>query len=1452
MKKAKVSKYGQWKYPGQDTIIPNANGSITMQGVPYPVLGIDDQGNQQMMMPGMDYQFPGNSVYEIPMAKKGGAKKVKIKSLPKAQVGFQESYDINISPQENLELNKRAKIAGWNSVDEYRKSNWAYNQEGLKVTNPKGVFSPGTPSFTEDEKTTFKNTIENVENWEKGWYSKRAQLPQFTGVALKRLNLIDEISTIPWTNDAWLKSHPGAAAVYKPKYNTVNIPQNSFDNESRLTHERSHWLDFNAPQGGDWQYNNNDKDDILKSILPKEFYDFNLSNNYWNVDPLRRPNFKNKQYSSETEKILDADNPWEPTDNFYDEQDIEAPFENSGAHKYYYRPTEVRARLNEWRKSHNIDPLKDYSIDEIKNLMQQDYDKNTQGQDDNYDLYKVIQGNPSLLKQLNDAYVSTGNKENPDEMPKAQTMGNVKKGKTLFGRPYQVVETEAGPDLWGNERPGETTQVKTVYYKNGNVAKQKIDNNEKGSDEVTWHDKDGKVTAEKTGTGYRTFSNGYFDYTNNVDYETTKRRNDEVEHVVPKNKLDGFLKRAKLNLENMSKDGSQPGDSYNTVWPDWENDRHNYTRTKNPAIKKSHGKFEYGGIPKAQAIGELDYFTTSKKLNDEKNRIAQMRNNVIPVSISHDATSDNKPFKVRLPEGQPYCTTRACEAEREAGFPIKQVASGYKLMNEATPENGWYPTSYDKLQPGDIAQIVRNGGFGHTMISTGNASNMPEQWRGDADPNQKGFYWDNGSGQDFQFASPKSEDQLAGWMNNVKKMNYYTYKGNLPQYEKEYSSAVNNYLHDTSEGDAGPIAPIDAIPHKKQGGSIRQVKIKSLPKAQAMGQFSDWRNILDYKNAAEPKQNLVGNVRKVEVEPVVAESTKPANTPKAPVEWKDKSGKQIIEDAKAQEAYEALPEELKRRDVLTADTRSDTEKFARRAWTAVSQPMETIAALNKGYDIPSGYLGMHNAYEGYDVGSPMTSVVDMAAGIPGFIGNAAYRQGEQIVNNPFEYALTNTLGLFDPKSRGQAISNYLDLSAVIPVAHAASPLLRNASRSTAGFTKPTLLTNITDANTVNYGDDIFQYLAETEAESGVDRSYLSAMPNADYQYHQGYRELLQNPDFQPSQDLLSRWIAEDARINNRVMPPPDEITLDANGFAQTYANPFATQNITQSTSTSLLDRLMGRLPGFRRSSTQGSIDLRRPENFVSTWDAPELPKNRSQFTKEQAKDFLKDKGELDKLDQLDDQDFRNILLTPDGKIKFAQDQQIGKSEMFAMDADEYVKDFNDNIDLLNNIIRRNNESGRDYMVTSLEKVNNEKGLLHFRTPEGRVSTMNVGITPGRFRGNVKDIADEYYMTNSVPGLQMEGASPIFGVAVPKTRTYQSLNEFLKTLDMGRIKSGMNIQSEFSRGLWEDAVKKGNAFGYYKSPRIVHGIMKKEGGTKKKKPGFQVLTDANGKYVFVKT
>jgi hypothetical protein len=47
------------------------SGSITMKDVDFPVLGTDNLGNSEMMTPGYNYQFPGDTVYEIPMAQTG-------------------------------------------------------------------------------------------------------------------------------------------------------------------------------------------------------------------------------------------------------------------------------------------------------------------------------------------------------------------------------------------------------------------------------------------------------------------------------------------------------------------------------------------------------------------------------------------------------------------------------------------------------------------------------------------------------------------------------------------------------------------------------------------------------------------------------------------------------------------------------------------------------------------------------------------------------------------------------------------------------------------------------------------------------------------------------------------------------------------------------------------------------------------------------------------------------------------------------------------------------------------------------------------------------------------------------------------------------------------------------------------------------------------------------------
>lgn len=60
---------GQWAHPGEITEI-NSN-DITMEGVPYNVLGISDIGDTKLMKPGKNYKFKGKKVTEYPMAKNG-------------------------------------------------------------------------------------------------------------------------------------------------------------------------------------------------------------------------------------------------------------------------------------------------------------------------------------------------------------------------------------------------------------------------------------------------------------------------------------------------------------------------------------------------------------------------------------------------------------------------------------------------------------------------------------------------------------------------------------------------------------------------------------------------------------------------------------------------------------------------------------------------------------------------------------------------------------------------------------------------------------------------------------------------------------------------------------------------------------------------------------------------------------------------------------------------------------------------------------------------------------------------------------------------------------------------------------------------------------------------------------------------------------------------------------
>jgi hypothetical protein len=77
---------GQLNHPGEITEIDSPY--ITMQGVPYNVLGISDTGDTKLMEPGKDYKFKGKKVTEFPLKAQEGIKvpEVEGSTLPEVLV----------------------------------------------------------------------------------------------------------------------------------------------------------------------------------------------------------------------------------------------------------------------------------------------------------------------------------------------------------------------------------------------------------------------------------------------------------------------------------------------------------------------------------------------------------------------------------------------------------------------------------------------------------------------------------------------------------------------------------------------------------------------------------------------------------------------------------------------------------------------------------------------------------------------------------------------------------------------------------------------------------------------------------------------------------------------------------------------------------------------------------------------------------------------------------------------------------------------------------------------------------------------------------------------------------------------------------------------------------------------------------------------------------------------
>lgn len=116
-----VTKRGQWDYPGQVTRIPS--NQITMKNVPYPVFGIDDQGNQQIMLPEQDYLFPGRYVTEYPMVQLGGESYQEME-LDDDQIAYYRNLGYRVEEVPTIQKGGSPIVPGLDNISYVEKPNW--------------------------------------------------------------------------------------------------------------------------------------------------------------------------------------------------------------------------------------------------------------------------------------------------------------------------------------------------------------------------------------------------------------------------------------------------------------------------------------------------------------------------------------------------------------------------------------------------------------------------------------------------------------------------------------------------------------------------------------------------------------------------------------------------------------------------------------------------------------------------------------------------------------------------------------------------------------------------------------------------------------------------------------------------------------------------------------------------------------------------------------------------------------------------------------------------------------------------------------------------------------------------------------------------------------------------------------------------------------------------------
>jgi hypothetical protein len=173
-------------------------------------------------------------------------------------------------------------------------------------------------------------------------------------------------------------------------------------------------------------------------------------------------------------------------------------------------------------------------------------------------------------------------------------------------------------------------------------------------------------------------------------------------------------------------------------------------------------------------------------------------------------------------------------------------------------------------------------------------------------------------------------------------------------------------------------------------------------------------------------------------------------------------------------------------------------------------------------------------------------------------------------------------------------------------------------------------------------------------------------------------------------------------------------------------------------------------------------------------------------------------------------------------------------EATPMNSIEYTRMLRNNKDLLNYNIKLNNKSGTEYYVNGIDLIdNNNRDMIAMSIVDeidpSQRRRLYMQVNPGNISNDIKipDDVDEAFI-NNFPGLRAVNTSQgIFSNdhVKPGSGFYKALNQTLKNLSLGRLKSGGNSKSSSATNVWTNLLEKGKASGGMTSDGRIDAIMR---------------------------